>query len=255
MRPHHEWYNIDLAAVSFGQSIAVTPLQMVMAMSAIANGGWLMRPYLVDRVMGEDGRVLLHNRPEMLRRVVSRDTARAVVDILKGVVAAGGTGTRAAVAGFETAGKTGTSQKADLVKGGYSKTKRVASFVGFVPADEPRFVLLTLVDEPTKEVYGGLVAAPLFQRIAGPALHALGEKPDRRLLEVTPSAGRVGVVRVSRGRTRGGKGNGSGGKPNLIGMSMRQAVDEARKLRLSVVLQGHGYVAAQGWSGAAGASS
>jgi len=112
-----------------------------------------------------------------------------------------------------------------------------------VPADEPRFVLLTLVDEPTVQVYGGLVAAPLFQRIAGPALHALGQKPDGRLLAATSPAGKVGVVRVSRTKTPRGKA-GSGG-PNLIGMSMRQAVDEARKLRLSVVLRGHGYVAAQ----------
>lgn len=242
VRPHHQWYKVDLAATSFGQSVGVTPLQMVMAFSAIANGGLLMRPYLVDRVVGEDGRVLFRNKPEMLRRVVSRATARKVVDILKGVVAEGGTGSRAALAGFETAGKTGTSQKADRVKGGYSK-KRVASFAGFVPADEPRFVLLTLVDEPTVQVYGGLVAAPLFQRIAGPALHALGQKPDRRLLEAPSSAGKVGVVRVSRATTRQGKA-GSGG-PNLIGMSMRQAVDEARKLGLSVVLRGHGYVAAQ----------
>lgn len=245
VRPHHEWYGVDLAAVSFGQSVAVTPLQMVMAFSAIANGGWLMRPYVVDRVVGKDGRVLVHNKPEPLRRVVSRETARTLVGMLKGVVAEGGTGAGAAVAGFETAGKTGTSQKADRVKGGYSKTRRVASFAGFVPADEPRFVLLTLVDEPTKEVYGGVVAAPLFQRIAGPALHALGEKPDRRLLAATSSAGKVGVVRVSRARARRGKGAGSDGRPNLIGMSMRQAVDEARKLRLSVVLRGHGYVAAQ----------
>lgn len=242
VRPHHKWYKVDLAAASFGQSIGVTPLQMVTAFSAIANGGLLMRPYLVDRVVGEDGRVLFRNKPEVLRRVVSRDTARAVVDILKGVVAEGGTGSRAALAGFETAGKTGTSQKADRVKGGYSK-KRIASFAGFVPADEPRFVLLTLVDEPTVQVYGGLVAAPLFQRIAGPALHALGQKPDRRLLATAPSAGKVGVVRVSRGRTRQEKADSAG--PNLIGMSMRQAVDEARKLRLSVVLRGHGYVAAQ----------
>lgn len=243
VRPYHEWYKVDLAATSFGQSIGVTPLQMVMAVSAIANGGLLMRPYLVDRVVGEDGRVLFRNKPEMLHRVVSRETARKVVDILKGVVAEGGTGSRAALTGFETAGKTGTSQKADHVKGGYSK-KRVASFAGFVPADEPRFVLLTLVDEPTVQVYGGMVAAPLFRRIAGPALHTLGQKPDRRLLEAPSSAGKVGVVRVSRAGTgRRGKVGSSG--PNLLGMSMRQAVDEARKLRLSVVLRGHGYVAAQ----------
>ena len=244
VRPPHRWYKVDLAAASFGQSVGVTPLQMVMAFSAVANGGWLMRPYIVDRVVGEDGRVLAQNKPELRRRVVSRDTARTVADILKGVVAEGGTGTRAAVAGFEAAGKTGTSQKADLVRGGYSKTKRVASFAGFVPADEPRFVMLTLVDEPTTQVYGGLVAAPLFQRIAGPALHALGEKPDRRLLAGAPPPS-AGVVRVSRASARRDQGSRADGQPNLIGMSMRQAVDEARNLGFSVALQGHGYVAEQ----------
>ncbi len=244
VRPHHQWYDVDLAAASFGQSIGTTPLQVAMAFSAIANGGLLMRPYLVDRVVGDDGRLLFQNGPELRRRVVSRETARTVVDMLKGVVVEGGTGARAAVAGFETAGKTGTSQKADRVKGGYSKTARVASFAGFVPANEPRFVLLTLVDQPTVEVYGGLVAAPLFQRIAASALDALGEKPDHDLLGPPSSAGNAGVVRVSRGRARRGKAV-SGGRPNLMGMSMRQAVDEARKLGLPVVLRGHGYVAAQ----------
>ncbi len=243
VRPPSRWRPIDLATASFGQGIAVTPLQMVMAFSAVANGGLLMRPHLVDRVVDKDGKVLLRHRPEVVRRVVSRATARAVAGILKGVVAEGGTGTRAALAGFEAAGKTGTSQKAE--KGGYSKTKRIASFVGFVPADEPRFVLLTLVDEPTVNVYGGVVAAPLFRRIAAPALHSLGVTPNPRLLpEVSPGRDR-GVIRVSR-KTRGHrKSTGKGGGPNLIGLSMREAVDKAKRLKFSVVLRGHGYVTEQ----------
>ncbi len=251
VRPHHRWYDIDLAATSFGQSVAVTPLQMVMAFSAIANGGLLMKPFIVDRVVDEDGRVLLQNRPEMVRRVVSRTTARTVADILKGVVAEGGTGTRAALAGFETAGKTGTSQKADRVKGGYSKTKRVASFVGFVPASEPRFVLLTLVDEPTVNVYGGVVAAPLFRRIAAPALHALGATPNRRLLSEVPSGKDRGVIRVSRKAPRP-RESARNGRPSLIGLSMREAVNKAKQHKLSVVLRGHGYVVDQRFDGAGG---
>ena len=251
VRPHRTWYDIDLAAVSFGQAVSVTPLQMVMAFSAIANGGLLMKPYVVDRVVDEDGRVLLQHRPELVRRVVSRATARTVADILKGVVAQGGTGTRAAVAGFEAAGKTGTSQKADTVKGGYSKTKRVASFVGFVPAAEPRFVLLTLVDEPTVNVYGGVVAAPLFRRIAGPALHALGVKPNPRLLPDLP-AGSNGVIRVSRKTPRRRKPAGADARPNLVGMSMREAVDKARRHKFSLVLRGHGYVVNQRTDGPGG---
>ena len=251
VRPHRTWYDIDLAAVSFGQAVSVTPLQMVMAFSAIANGGLLMKPYVVDRVVDEDGRVLLQHRPELVRRVVSRATARTVADILKGVVAQGGTGTRAAVAGFEAAGKTGTSQKADTVKGGYSKTKRVASFVGFVPAAEPRFVLLTLVDEPTVNVYGGVVAAPLFRQIAGPALHALGVKPNPRLLPDLP-AGSNGVIRVSRKTPRRRKPAGADARPNLVGMSMREAVDKARRHKFSLVLRGHGYVVNQRTDGPGG---
>lgn len=250
VRPPFRWRKIDLAAASFGQSIAVTPIQVIMAFSAIANGGSLMRPYLVERV-ADDGKVLFQHRPELLRRVVSRSTARTVAGILKGVVAEGGTGTRAALAGFEAAGKTGTSQKADRVKGGYSETRRVASFVGFVPADEPRFVLLTLVDEPTVNVYGGVVAAPLFRRIAGPALHALGEKPNPRLLPEVRT-GTAGVIQVSRKAPRRRKSSGKGGQPNLIGLSMREAVDKAKKLKFSVVLRGHGYVVDQRADTAAG---
>ena len=251
VRPHRTWYDIDLAAVSFGQSVSVTPLQMVMAFSAIANGGLLMKPYVVDRVVDEDGRVLLQHRPELVRRVVSRATARTVADILKGVVAQGGTGTRAAVAGFEAAGKTGTSQKADTVKGGYSKTRRVASFVGFVPAAEPRFVLLTLVDEPTVNVYGGVVAAPLFRRIAAPALHALGEKPNPRLLPDLPAESN-GVIRISRKTPRRRKPAGAEAGPNLVGMSMREAVGKARRHKFSLVLRGHGYVVNQRTDGPGG---
>lgn len=242
VRPPSRWRAIDLATASFGQGIAVTPLQMVMAFSAVANGGLLMRPHLVDRVVDKDGNVLLQHRPELVRRVVSRATARTVAGILKGVVAEGGTGTRAAVMGFEAAGKTGTSQKPE--KGGYSRTRRIASFVGFVPADEPRFVLLTLVDEPTVNVYGGVVAAPLFRRIAAPALHSLGVTPNPRFLPEVPPGGDHGVVRVSR-KTPQRRPPRKGSGPDLIGLSMREAVDKARRLEFSVVLRGHGYVVEQ----------
>jgi len=250
VRPPNRWRAIDLATASFGQGVAVTPLQMVMAFSAVANGGLLMRPHLVDRVVDEDGKILLRHRPEMVRRVVSRATARAVAGILKGVVAEGGTGTLAALTGFEAAGKTGTSQKPE--EGGYSKTKRVASFVGFVPADEPRFVLLTLVDEPTVNVYGGVVAAPLFRRIAAPALHALGVTPNARLLPGVPSGRDGGVIRVSRKAARHRKSTGNGGRPDLVGLSMREAVDRAKRLKASVVLRGHGYVVDQRVDSASG---
>lgn len=250
VRPPHAWYDLDLAATSFGQSVSVTPLQMVMAFSAIANGGLLMKPYVVERVTGENGRVLLERGPEAVRRVISRTTAHTVVGILKGVVEHG-TGKAASVEGFEVAGKTGTSEKADTVKGGYSKTKRIASFVGFAPAAEPRFVLLTLVDEPTVNVYGGVVAAPLFSSIATAALGRLRVTPRRRILPgITSGAG--GVIRISQTIPRSHKPARIGNWPNLIGLSMREAMLEVRKHKLevkkhklSVELRGHGYVVDQ----------
>lgn len=242
VRPHHRWRDIDLAAASFGQSIAVTPMQMVMAFSAIANGGLLLKPYVVDRVLGEDGQVLLQNERKVVRRVVSKATARTVAELLKGVVADDGTGTRAALAGFEVAGKTGTSQKADTVNGGYSE-KRIASFVGFAPAEAPRFVLLTLVDEPTVNVYGGVVAAPLFRRIAGPALHAMGATPSRPLPPLPGNDG--GILRVSLTASRVRERLRPDGPAGLVGLSMREAVARAKALGFSVVLRGHGYVVDQ----------
>ena len=198
-------------------------------------------------MLGEDGQVLLRNERKVVRRVVSKATARTVADLLKGVVAEDGTGARAALVGFEVAGKTGTSQKADTVNGGYSKTKRIASFVGFAPAEAPRFVLLTLVDEPTVNVYGGVVAAPLFRRIAGPALHAMGATPSRPLPRLPGNDG--GILRVSltapgvRERIR------PDGPASLVGLSMREAMvrarAEAKALGFSVVLRGHGYVVDQ----------
>ena len=145
-------------------------MQMVMAYATIANGGFLMRPYLVRRVVGPKGEVILENQPHVVRRVVSEKTARLLASMLKEVTNEGGTGMMAKVEGFEVAGKTGTAQKADLTHGGYAAGKRVGSFVGFVPAEAPKLVALVLVDEPEVNVYGGVVAAPVFRwQHRGPA--------------------------------------------------------------------------------------
>ena len=140
LRKPESWSAIDLATHAFGQGISATPMQMVMAYAAIANGGFLMRPYLVRRVVGSKGEVLLENQPHVVRRVVSEKTSRLLASMLKEVTNEGGTGTMAKVEGFEVAGKTGTAQKADLTHGGYA-AKRVGSFVGFVPAMLPNWLL------------------------------------------------------------------------------------------------------------------
>lgn len=247
VRAPDSWSPIDLATHAFGQGIAVTPLQLVMAYSAVANGGFLMRPFVVRRVVGPGGEVLVANEPHVVRRVISERTAQLLTAILKGVVSDGGTGLMASVEGFEVAGKTGTAQKPDLVHGGYSAKKRVASFIGFAPADDPRFVLLVVVDEPEGNVYGGVVAAPAFRNIARGSLRYLGIVPDRpEALSLPQAADGATLVRVERKAGNGaGKRHGVLEVPDFVGLSLREAVDKARALKLKVELRGNGYVVKQ----------
>lgn len=246
VRPLAQWSPIDLATHSFGQGIAVTPMQLVMAYAAIANGGFLMRPFVVRRVVGPEGDVLAQNQPHVVRRVVSEKSARLLTSILKGVVGDGGTGVMASVEGFEVAGKTGTAQKADLAHGGYEAKKRVASFIGFVPADDPRLVLLVLVDEPEENVYGGVVAAPVFRDIAAGVLRHLGVAPEKGeatpLLEPTDG---VAVKMESKGENGTVKEASGFRVPDFRGLSLREAIGKVRHLRLPVEMRGHGYVVKQ----------
>lgn len=243
VRPVDNWAPIDLATHSFGQGIATTPLQLAMAYAAIANGGFLMRPYIVRRVVGADGRALLSNQPHVVRRVVSEKVARLLTSMLKGVVSEGGTGVTAGVDGFEVAGKTGTAQKPDLVHGGYAAKKRVASFIGFVPAHDPRLVLLVLVDEPQVNVYGGVVAAPVFRHIASGALRHLGVVPETPEPLLPAAIGEV--VRLERRNDDKLKMASSREVPDFIGLSMRAAIEKARAMKLEVELSGNGYVVRQ----------
>ncbi|HXV83556.1 MAG TPA: penicillin-binding protein [Candidatus Binatia bacterium] len=244
LRKPESWSAIDLATHAFGQGIAATPMQMVMAYAAIANGGFLMRPYLVRRVVGAKGSNLLENQPHVVRRVISEKTSRLLRSMLKEVTHEGGTGTMAKVEGFEVAGKTGTAQKADLVHGGYAAGKRVASFVGFVPADEPKLVALVLVDEPEVNVYGGVVAAPGFRNIARGALRHLGVAPQRP--NWVPAA--VGQAKLPARRPMK-KETASAGSlaaaPDFVGLSLREAIAKARAMRVKVKMRGHGYVVRQ----------
>jgi cell division protein FtsI (penicillin-binding protein 3) len=181
LRDPTRWFEIDLATISFGQGISITPLQLAAATAAIANGGYLMEPYVVERVTDSSGVVLTERQPKVVRQVVSSEVAARVARMMEMVTADDGTGIKARVPGFRVAGKTGTAQKVDPVTGGYSADKRVASFVGFVPAEDPRLVVMVMIDEPRGQVYGGLVAAPVFARISTQALQYLKVMPNQPL--------------------------------------------------------------------------
>lgn len=236
LRPPAKWSRINLLTTSFGQGIAVTPLQMARAFAAIANGGQLVKPYVGLRATSASGERLWEHHPTEIRRIMKPETARTVTSMLEAVVEEGGTGTKAQIAGVRVAGKTGTSQKVEPGTGRYSPHKRVASFVGFLPADQPRLVIMVMVDEPQTSKYGGMVAAPIFRAIGAAALERLGlvpAPPSDLLREAS-----MGVVEPEAPRA-------PLGVPSFLGLSKRMAVERARDLGWMVQVTGEGYVQSQ----------
>ena len=177
LRPAAKWRKLDAANVAFGQGISVTALQMTMAMSALANDGVMMKPYIVSEIRDSEGRLVHKNKPVVVRRSVSVRTARQVKAMLREVVTAGGTGVRADSSGYPAAGKTGTAQKIDRRTGSYSNEKHFSSFLGFVPYQDPELTIMVGLDEPETQIFGGTVAAPVFREIAEQVLSLLNVSP------------------------------------------------------------------------------
>lgn len=179
VHPPHRWSRISITRIPMGHEIGVTPLQMVAAMSVIANGGVLVRPHVVERITDGEGRIVAGFPPKVVRRVLSRETAARVSRALADVVSDRGTARRAQVPPFRVAGKTGTAQKVDP-NGGYAEGKYVVSFLGYLPEGDPEFVCLVIVDDPVTEpgaCYGGTVAAPVFASLAHRAVRYLDLEP------------------------------------------------------------------------------
>ncbi len=248
-KPSH-WFDIDLAAISFGQGLTVTPLQIAAAAAAIANGGYLMQPYVVEQVVNPYGDVVESHQPKVRQQVVSTAVAKEVKNMLELVTEEGGTGTLAAVPGYRVAGKTGTAQKVDPVTGTYSTDKIEASFVGFVPADDPKLVILVVLDEPAGRTFGGLVAAPIFSRIAAQGLRYLKVPPRE---PVAPGslppleealARQEAAVNVPAALPDARQGE-LPVMPNCMGMSYRQVLQTMENINLNIRLDGSGRVIQQ----------
>ena len=155
----------DVATSSIGQSIAVTPLQMVTAMSAIANDGVLLKPHIVKAIYNADGSVYQQMEKEEVRRCIDSDVDKTLKSVLEQVVSTGG-GSKASIEGYNIAGKTGTAQKIDMVHGGYMPGHYIASFCGFGPVENPQFTVLVVINDPgTDNYYGGQIAAPIAHDI------------------------------------------------------------------------------------------
>ena len=171
LSPPRLWSKTSITSVPIGQEVGVTALQLASAISVIANGGQLMKPYIIDSVRDNQGRIIKQNKPVLIRKVISVDTAMRIKKILTGVIEEG-TGKLGKVLGFSAAGKTGTAQKLEP-DGSYSHSKFVASFIGFSPAEDPLLTIVVTVDEPHPYYFGGVVAAPVFQKVAGDAIRYL----------------------------------------------------------------------------------
>ena len=243
------WYGIDLATISFGQGLSLSAIQLVSAVSAIANGGNLMKPYLVERIFDDSGKEVQKFEPQIVRRVISPETSQNVAKMMETVTRDGGTGTQAAVDGFRVAGKTGTAQKVDPVTRSYSPTKRIGSFVGFVPADKPKLTIAVIIDEPQGIKYGGVVAAPAFRGIAQNTLAYLKIQPNQPVNNLykpgqttaSPPIAADSITEMDSMDTP----TGGAVMPNFQGMSMRRVLRIMEQRNINIRLMGSGRAAQQ----------
>ena len=236
---------IELATTSFGQGMTASAVQLAVALSTLANGGVRMNPYMIDAVLDRDGDVEMHREPRIDRRVISEETARAITRMMETVAEDGGTGTRARVPGYRVAGKTGTAQKVE--NGVYSATKRVSTFVGFLPSDRPEIAIAVVVDTPTiGSKYGGIVAAPVFSKVGVFAMRYLGIAPDPVDPEaVVAQAAEPALVAADLPVELASDGAGGWILPDLRGHSMRDTLAGLQPAGLQLQVDGYGRLAAQ----------
>jgi len=254
LRNNRRWYGVDLANISFGQGVSASAIQLASAVSAVANGGNLMKPYIVERILDDSGQEIQKFEPQTLHRVISADTAQQMTRMMESVTMNGGTGTNAAVEGFRVAGKTGTAQKADPVTHSYG-AKRTASFIGFIPADKPKLTILVVVDEPKTSQYGGVVAAPAFRAIAQNSLAYMkvaaqtdtGKQPRVAEIMTRQSADNQKLQQdsMSEGDAMEAAAAGTVVMPDFRGMSMRRVLQVMEKRNINIRLLGSGRAAEQ----------
>jgi cell division protein FtsI (penicillin-binding protein 3) len=227
--------------------MTASSIQLATAMAAIANGGRLMKPYLVKAVTDESGKIIKEFQPQFVRRVLSPETAKTVARVLEDVATERGTARHAAIDGYRVAGKTSTAQKVDPETGRYSKRNYVAMFTGFVPANRPKLVILAMIDEPRGGHYGGVVAAPVFKEVGQWALSNLRVQPQLILAEnenVTEvkkypqekkKAPVTDVIVANTGDNRDVEL-----LPDFRGLTMREVLKNISELGINITFEGSG---------------
>lgn len=243
--PQDKARDIDLATMSFGQANSVTPIQLLTAISAVANGGTLYRPYIVDKITTPDGQIVQQQKPTPVRQVISKATASQMTNVLEQVVS-GGTGHLAQIPGINVAGKTGTAQKVDPKTGAYSTTDFIASFAAFAPAEDPKIAVLIIIDTPkaAEGHQGGTLGGPRAKAIIEGALQYYGfpvAKETQSTVTISPNDAAVRPSPKSVIPERSPVG-GEVVVPDLTGMTMRQVGDALAKSELHFNFNGSGLV-------------
>jgi cell division protein FtsI (penicillin-binding protein 3) len=251
LRPVHNWTRVDTSTIAFGQGISVTAIQLITALSAIANQGVLMKPYIVRAVVDKKGQVVRKVTPTPVRTVISPATAKRMAAILTGVVGDDdGTGQKAQIMNVSVAGKTGTSQKFDFSRRVYSSEKVRTSFMGFFPSEDPQVAILVTLDEPQRDKWGGVAAAPVFKNIGEQILTCfktnIRETPSPAPEEEKINNGvKIRLVSLADAVSSPIASEDDSIMPDFRGMSMRDTLKRAKEKGIEVQVMGSGWAIGQ----------
>ena len=246
LRNSKDWTDVDFATIAFGQGVSVTAIQLVTAMSAIANDGVLMKPHVVRCMVDKKGSVVKEIEPVAVRRVISPETSHRITSILTDVVEEG-TGGNARIVNLSVAGKTGTSQKFDFDLGRYSAKKVEASFIGFFPAEDPQMVILVMLDEPKIHRWGGAAAAPVFKEVSEQILRCSNKSMELREVAVNENNEGVRIIQASTDRETIYHDTKVDESiiPDFEGMSMREVLKISQNRGIDIRIAGSGWAVSQ----------
>lgn len=237
-----DMYDSDIATMAIGQSIAVTPIQLITAMAAIANDGVLLRPHIIKSIQNADGSIYMESKRDEVRRAIDSVTDKTVIGLLEKVVSSGG-GEKAQVKGYRIAGKTGTAEKIRDEGAGYMSGHYIASFCGFAPVEDPQIVVLVVIDDPKGLFYGGQVAAPIASSIFSQVLRYLEIEPSSDAFtepekeDKTPDAP---AAESSKSKMPTDVPAGKVVMPDLTGLTIREAADKLAESSITLEASGSG---------------
>jgi cell division protein FtsI (penicillin-binding protein 3) len=251
LRPVQNWTKVDAATIAFGQGVSVTAIQLISALSAIANDGVLMKPFVVRAIADKKGQIIRTYRPTVVRRVISASTAKRLTAMLNDVVnAEDGTGKKARIESVLVAGKTGTSQKFDFATHAYSSQRVRTSFMGFFPVDNPQIAILVMLDEPQRDKWGGVAAAPVFKNIGEQILACFRTPIIKNPLPLPEEELNKTGLKLVTASSPVSLGNGplvgeESVMPDFHGITIRDVLRRAKKREIEIKTVGSGWAVRQ----------